>query len=200
MDDERRREPSVPVTAISSALSSGFSTRQPTPGSDITASITHPTPAGGESFAAGILSQLGLPAHMADRNDRGLHVAYEKYKAYLEACRVYERKVAEGNWTGGKLTGADLIQLFVSKSFWHSHYKPLFSKVSNHPDMIKWLEGDKDRLSDEALWGFEKGSYQFRDLKEYLEKQEKKRGKGKGKEEKSEGSSKKKKDKSNMRV
>ena len=197
MDDEQHRQPSVPVTAISS----GLSTRPPTPGgSDITASIAHPTPAGVESFAAGILSQLGLLSHMADHNDRGLHVAYEKYKTYLEACRVYERKVADGTWTGGKLTGSDLIQLFVSKSFWHSHYKPLFSKVSNHPDMTKWLECDKDRLSDEALWGFEKPSYQFRDLKEYLEKQEKKRGKGKGKEEKSEGSSKKKKDKSNMRV
>ena len=62
---------------------------------------------------------------MADCNDRGLHVAYEKYKAYLNACRVYEGKVADGSWSGQKLTGVDLIQLFVSKSFWHSHYKPL---------------------------------------------------------------------------
>jgi len=196
MDDVRHREPSIPVTAISS----GFSTRPATPGSDIAASITHPTPAGVDSFAAGILSQLGIPAHMADRNDRGLHVAYEKYKAYLDACREYERKVADGSWSGRKLTGADLIQLFVSKSFWHSHYRPLFSKVSNHPDMIKWLEGDNDRPSDEVVWGYKKGSYQFKDLKAYLEQHEKKKGKGKGKDEKSEGSSKKKKDKLNMRV
>jgi hypothetical protein len=203
VDDARRREPSIPA----SALSSGFSTRLHTPVSDMPASVTNPTLAGVDSFAAGILSQLGIAAHMADRNDRGLHVAYEKYKAYLGGCHVYERKVAEGSWTGGKLTGVDLIQLFVSKSFWHSHYKPLFSKVSNHPDMIKWLEGDKDRLSDEVLWGYKKGSYQFKDLKAYLEQHEKKKGKakgkdekGKGKDEKSEGSSKKKKDKSNMQV
>ena len=201
MDDERRREPSIPVTASTS----GFSTRLPTPahGSDVPVPITHPTSSGVDSFAAGILLKLGIPTHMADRNERGLHVAYEKYKAYLGACRTYEREVADGSWTGGKLSGADLIQLFVSKSFWHSHYKPLFSKVSDHPDMLKWLENDEDRLSDEVLWGFKKASYQFKDLRAYLEQNEMKKGKGKGKvkDDKSGGSSKKKKkDNSNMRV
>jgi hypothetical protein len=204
VDDERRhREPSVPTTIISSR--SGFSTRLSTPatGSDIP--VVHSAPSGTDSFAAGILSQLGIPIHMADRNDRGLLVAYEKYKAYLNACRAYQAKVADGSWVGGKLSGAELIQLFVSKSFWHSHYKPLFSKVSDYPDMQNWLEGKEDKLSDEILWGYKKGSYQFKDLKDYLEKKEKK-GKGKGKEKserspkKSGGSSKKKKGDSNMRV
>ena len=197
MDDEHHREPSIPITAKSSGVSTRTST--PATGFDVSVPITRSTPSGDDSFAAGILSQLGIPSHMADHNDRGLHVAYEKYKAYLEACRVYERKVAEGSWTGGKLTGADLIQLFVSKSFWHSHYKPLFSKVSNHPDMIKWLENEKDRPSDEVLWGYEKGSYHFKDLKAYLVQNEKKKGKGKGRDEKSDGNS-KKKDKSTKRV
>ena len=69
--------------------------------------------------------------------------------------------------------------------------------------MMKWLENDNDRPSDEVLWGYKKGTYQFKDLMAYLEQREKKKGKGKGKEEKSEGSSKKKKlkkDKLNMRV
>jgi hypothetical protein len=146
-----------------------------------------------DSFKSEALSQLGIPTHLADRTDRGLHVAYEKYKAHLEACNVYERKLADGSWIGNKLTAMDLIQLFVSKSFWHSHYKPLFSKVSNYPDMVKWLEGARDRLSNEVLWGYDKSSYQFKDLKEYLEHRERK-GKGKGKvKEKLEGGSKKKK-------
>jgi hypothetical protein len=187
MDDHHRREPSIPVTAISSH--SGFSTRLSTP-----VPVTRPTPSGADSFAAGILSKLGIPAHMADRNERGLHIAYEKYKAYLNACRAYEREVADGSWTGSKLSGADLIQLFVSKLFWHSHYKPLFSKVSDHPEMLSWLEGDEDRLSDEALWGYKKASYQFKDLKEYLEQNEKKgKGKVKVKDDKLGSSSKKKK-------
>ena len=45
----------------------------------------------------------------------------------------------------------DLIQLFVSKSFWHLHYKPLFSKVSNSPDMVAWLEDDENRAADKVL-------------------------------------------------
>ena len=141
-------------------------------------------------------------ADCTDCADWSLHVAYEKYKAYLEACQVYERKLADGSWIGRKLTVMDLIQLFVSKSFWHSHYKPLFSKVSSYPDMVKWLEGAEDRLSNDVLWGYDKSSYQFKDLKAYLEQKEKK-GKGKEKEkekgkEKSEGGSKKKK--GNMQV
>ena len=59
--------------------------------------------------------------------------------------------------------------------------------------MLKWLEGEKDRLSDEVLWRYKKGSYAFKDLKVYMENN-KKRGKGKGKvrDEKSDGSPKKK--------
>ena len=131
---------------------------------------------------------------MADCNDQGLVVAYEKYKAYLKACHVYEEKVADGSWNGGKLTGADLIQLFVLKLFWHSHYRPLFSKVSNYPDMLKWLEGEKNRLPDEVLWGFKKGSYNFKDLKVHMEDNQKRgKGKVKGKVKESDGSPKKKK-------
>ena len=192
MDDGHHRDASIPVTAVSSC--SGVSTRLSTPavGSNI---LTCPLPSGSDSFESGILSQLGIPTHLADRSDHGLRIAYEKYKAYLEACRVYQEKVVDGSWTGHKLSGTDLIQLFVSRSFWHSHYKPLFTKVSNHSDMLKWLESAEDRLSDEALWGYKKASYQLKDLKAYLEQNEKKKGKGreKVKDVRSEGGSKKKK-------
>ena len=97
--------------------------------------------------------------------------------------------MADGSWTGEKLTAVDLIQLFVSKSFWHSHYKPLFSKVSHSPDMVAWLEGDADRLADQVLWGYQKSIYQYKD---YLEEKEKKKRKGRAKL--SEGGSSKKKD------
>ena len=190
--DDYRHESSVPRTVVSSC--SGLTTRLSTPATASETPASHPeTSASGlESFKLEVLSQLGIPTHLADRTDRGLHVAYEKYKAHLEACHVYERKLADGSWIGSKLTAMDLIQLFVSKSFWHSHYKPLFSKVSDYPDMVKWLEGAKDRLSNGVLWGYEKSSYQFKDLKVYLQQREKK-GKGKGKvKEKLEGSSKKK--------
>ena len=203
--DDYRPESSVLRTAVSSH--SGLTTRLSTPGTTASATLaSHPeTSASGlESFKSEVLTQLGIPTHLADRTDRGLHVAYEKYKAYLEACQIYEKKLADGSWVGSKLTAVDLIQLFVSKSFWHSHYKPLFSKVSDYPDMVKWLEGAEDRLSNDVLWGYEKSSYQFKDLKAYLEKKRKGKGKGKGKgkvKEKLEGGSKKKKgDGRNMQV
>ncbi len=157
-----------------------------------------PAASASDAFKENVLTQLGISIHLADRADRGLHVAYEKYKAHLEACQTYERKVADGSWTGSKLTAVDLIQLFVSKSFWHSHYKPLFSKVFNSPDMVAWLESDEDRVADEVLWGFQKSVYQYKDLKEYLERKEKKKGKGRAKT--SEGGASKKKDNRKMSV
>ena len=68
-DDHCHRELSVPVTAISST--SGFSTRLSTPavGTDVPVSVAHPTSSGEDSFAAGILSQVGISAHMADCDD-----------------------------------------------------------------------------------------------------------------------------------
>ena len=102
----------------------------PTNGSDIpntqpTASgSTHLTSSGVDSFE--VLSQLGIPTHMADCNDRGLLVAYQNYKAYLDVCHIYEVKVADGSWNGGKLTGVDLIKLFILKLFWHSLLRFLY--------------------------------------------------------------------------
>ena len=177
--DDYRHESSVPRTVVSSH--SGLTTHLSTPATAsetlAAASATlasHPdTSALG--FKSEVLSQLGIPTHLADRTDQGLYVAYEKYKAYLEACQVYERQLADGSWIGSKLTAMDLIQLFVSKSFWHSHYKPLFSKVLDYPDMVKWLEGVEDRLTNDALWGYEKSSYHFKDLKAYLGERERER-------------------------
>ena len=68
-DDHCRRELSVHITVIS--LTSGFSTHLSTPAvvTDVPVPVAHPTSSGEDSFAAGILSQLGISAHMADRDD-----------------------------------------------------------------------------------------------------------------------------------
>ena len=79
---------------------------------------------------------------------------------------------------GDKLSAVDIIQLFVSKSFWHSHYRRLFPRVSNHPVLVEWLEHGQDCPSNLEVWGFEKPNYNFKDLEAYLDK---KREKGKGK-------------------
>ena len=46
---------------------------------------------GFESSKEEILSQLGIPVHLADRTDCGLVIAYQKYKAQLQASQAYER-------------------------------------------------------------------------------------------------------------
>ena len=86
-----------------------------------------------------ILTLLGISTHLCDRSDHSLHFLYQKYKAYLEATQTYQRMVADGSWTGNKLSGVDFFELFVSKSFWHSHVKKYLSKVSDHPLMVEWL-------------------------------------------------------------
>ena len=91
------------------------------------------------SFKKGILIQLGVSPDLSDRSDGGLCQAYEKYKAYLQASKTYGEMMSNKSWVGDKLTGADIIQLFISKSFFHSHFKKFFSKVSNYPDLVDWL-------------------------------------------------------------
>lgn len=126
-----------------------------------------------------ILAQLGIPTHLCDRSDHSLHFSYQKYKAHLEASQTYSKMVSNGSWTGNKLSSVDLIELFVSKSFWHSHVKKYFSKVTNHPMMVEWLENTpSNQLSNLDVWGEEKPNYNFKDLEAYLEQAA---GKGKKK-------------------
>jgi hypothetical protein len=137
-----------------------------------------------------ILTLLGIPTHLCDRSDHSLHVSYQKYKAHLEASQTYDRMIADGSWTGNKLSSVDLIELFVSKSFWHSHVKKYFSQVSNHPLLVTWLENmSEDRPSDLDVWDVEKSSYNFKDLDMFLQ-----RANGKGKKKAKMDKDKKQKD------
>jgi hypothetical protein len=133
-----------------------------------------PTPA---TATESILSLLGISPHLGDRSDHSLQVTYKRYKAYLEACDTYERMVGDGLWVGERLTATGLIELFGSKSFWHSHVKKLFSQVSNHPLMVDWLNNGEDKPSNLDVWGVDKTNYTFKDLKDYLERA---KAKGKG--------------------
>ena len=82
-------------------------------------------------------------------------------------------------WTRNRLTAIDLVELFVSKPFWHSHVKKYCSQVSNHPLIVEWLENEEDI----DVWGIEKSNYTFKDLIGYLE-QAKEKGKEKEKSKK----------------
>jgi hypothetical protein len=77
--------------------------------------------------------------------------------------------VADKSWIGKKPSKTDIVEMVVSKSFFHSHYKPLFSKVSKYPEMLAWLEGKGDKLSDIEVWGVKKSLYTFKDLQLWME-------------------------------
>ena len=139
--------------------------------------------------------QLGVSPELSDRTEGGLRHAYEKYMAYLQACKTYGEMMANKSWVGEKLTGADLIELFVSKSYFHSHYKKFFSKVSNYPDLADWLEGSPTAPSDVDIWGEERGIYHFKDLEKFMGEHDRKMKKKNVKGNKGEGGSKKAGDK-----
>jgi hypothetical protein len=158
-----------------------------------------------------MISLLGIPTHLTGSGDVSLPIAYQKYKAFLAATQTCNQMVRDNSWTLKRPTRVDLIEIFVSKSYYHSHYKAHFPKVTDHPDMVAWLEGQEDRLSNLDLWGIKKVNYTFTDLAMWLanggtlevedddyvdQKQTKKsKGKGKGKEKEKEKDKEKRKEK-----
>jgi hypothetical protein len=93
-----------------------------------------------------LVSLLKIPGYLAGiAKDISLHTAFQKYHAYLAALKTYDDMIKEGTWTVKKLTKSDIIELFISKSFYYSYYNPLFSKLTqsaNYSKMVDWLDND----------------------------------------------------------
>ncbi len=106
---------------------------------------------------------------MTGTDDVSLPLAYQKYQAFLIAFQTYEDMIKANTWTVARQTKMNIIELFVSKSFFHSHYKCYFPKVAEHEDMVAWLNGDEDRMCDVDVWGVKKNVYTFMDLTLWLE-------------------------------
>ena len=102
-----------------------------------------------------------------------LTLAYERYKACNKAMQDFNRMKAAKTWpsTCPEPTATDIIEIFISKSMWHQYYVALFSHISKYPDMVEWLEDGEDRPSDVDVWGLQKTSYTFSDLKKWLNEQ-----------------------------
>lgn len=134
------------------------------------------------------MNLLNIPHALANRENITLIFAYKKYCGYLEATETLGRMLAAGTWPGKKPSETSLIELFISKSMWHSHYRPSFSKVSRHGDLQQWLEDKDNKPTALSVWGIQKSSYTFKDLKTFLDNggilvDEKKKGKHKATEE-----------------
>lgn len=105
----------------------------------------------------------------------------------------------QGKWpsTTKKPNHTELVEIFMSKSYWHSYVVKPFGLVSRYPEMVGWL--DDDGRSDFEVWHVQKMEYGFKELKEWLKnegtldkvtkarmeksgREKRKKGKGKGKE------------------
>jgi hypothetical protein len=130
-----------------------------------------------------LIALLNIPEHLAKSiKGAGLRVNFAKYKACLTAQETLDQKIKEGSWPDGvkKPTSAMIIQLFVSKSYWHSYMTPAFQDISHYPLLKEWLEGLEGGPSDADVWGVEQTSYGFNDLQREKERR-KQQTKSKGK-------------------
>ena len=143
------------------------------------------------------MTLLNIPSHLlrdSSRSDAGLHLYYNKYQACLKALSVSESMDAAGAWEIKKPSDTETVELFIGKTMWHDHLKKQFSRVPKYPEMLQWLNDEEDVLPDIELWGEEKTSYNFKDLKNWLDDKDKRgKVKGKGKAKEDENDKKKKK-------
>jgi hypothetical protein len=142
-----------------------------------------PPAAASDDLRQQIMSLLNIPAHLAVRSSNtDVRTSYMKYQEYLRARSVMLEMIAAGTWTLPTLTNDKLIEIFVSKSTWHSRYSKLFPQVQAYPRLVAWLEHAPDAVSDAALFGVAKQTYMFQDLEGLLEDLKKEKLKRKGRE------------------
>jgi hypothetical protein len=150
-----------------------------------------------------LIALLNIPEHLAQiMKNPGLKVNYAKYKACHQAQDTLIHKIKEGTWPAGvkKPTNTTIIELFVSRTFWHAYMTPAFHDSSHHPVLKEWLEDSEGCPTDEDIWGKIQNNYTFTDLqKEKQCRQQQTKGKGKNKDEGNAGEGKKKKKKKNTK-
>jgi len=134
------------------------------------ATVSSEATATGTALQAQLISMLNIPETLTARG-RGndLRLAYAKYRGVLNARSNMQRMKADGTWALGTVSVDTLIELFVSKTVWYTYYKKLFPRVIMHPELVKWMENDPGAKSSYDIWGTEKASYSFQDLKVLLD-------------------------------
>ena len=145
-----------------------------------------------------LIGILKIDSVLSDRSKKGLRWCYKKYKAFNAAVQLMDQMSRDGKWPlGARKPGhTELVEIFMSKSYWHSHVAKPFGLVACHPQMVAWLDDDDDGPSDFEVWNLQKSEYGFKELKDWLKnggtldkaakgRMEKSMGKtGKGKKEK----------------
>jgi hypothetical protein len=114
-----------------------------------------------------LISLLGIPEQLTKYvKSPGLKLNYARYKACLTAQGTLGKKLKDGSWPLDvkKPTVTEIVELFVSKSYWHKYMTPAFHDISHHPLIMEWLEDLENGPSDIDVWGAVQTSYGFNDL------------------------------------
>jgi len=134
------------------------------PGTDI------PIPAEPQTLQQQIIAYLNISAMLTSRPKFvEIRVAYAKYLGVLSAQKDMNHMIADGIWPFKVLNADTLVEIFVSKSVWYSHYIKIFPRAQKFPELLKWLESGEGAPSGGSIFGVEKQTYTFKDLKNVLE-------------------------------
>jgi hypothetical protein len=117
-----------------------------------------------------LISHLSISIALTTRPKHvELYVAYAKYLGVQSAQANMNCMIADGIWPFKLLNTDTLVEFFVSKSVWYTNYVKIFPRAQKFPDLLKWLECADDAPSGGSIFGVEKQSYSFKDLKNVLE-------------------------------
>jgi hypothetical protein len=137
----------------------------------------------GEISKKELVALLNIPEQLAQpMKNPGLRLNYAKYKACIMAQDTLRQKIKDNTWPEGvkKPTSTNIIELFVSRSFWHHYMTQAFHDIAHYPLLKDWLENIEGGPTDEEVWGTIQSSYGFSDLqKEKERRQQQAKGKGK---------------------
>ena len=123
--------------------------------------------------ATSLAARLAIPIHyLTHVSHPTLHVAYDRYKACLEAQGKLNTMVQRGEWSGKAPTVEDVIKLFVARSTWYNYYVKAFDKVADFPDLYNYLERTEDAVQAKDLFGIRKLTYSYMDVFDYLDRSE----------------------------
>jgi hypothetical protein len=113
---------------------------------------------------------LNIDSGLSDRDNKGLVWCYKKYKAFNAAVQLMDQLVMQGKWPlPKKPSQTELVEVFMSKSYWHSHVVKPFGVIARYPQMVAWLEReDSDSPDDFEVWHLQKSEYGFKELKEWI--------------------------------
>ena len=100
-----------------------------------------------------LIGILQIDSVLSDRSKKGLRWSYKKYKAFNAAVQLMDQMSRDGKWPlGARKPGhTELVEIFMSKSYWHSHVAKLFGLVACHPDEVqnKRMKIDDDEESND---------------------------------------------------